>query len=75
LFRVDPISGVPTTLSQGAKFVGGPFGIALEASGKIVAIDRVNGVVRVDPATGTQSIVSRGDLFSDVGLTGIAVAS
>jgi hypothetical protein len=47
----------------------------LEANGKIVAIDRVNGVVRVDPATGTPSIVSRGDLFSGVGLTGIAVAS
>jgi hypothetical protein len=55
--------------------VGGPFAIASEANGKIVAIGRVSGVVRVDPATGTQSIVSRGDLFSDVGLTGIAVAS
>jgi hypothetical protein len=34
-------------------------GIAFEHNGTAVVIDRRNGVVRVDPATGAQSIVSR----------------
>jgi DNA-binding beta-propeller fold protein YncE len=64
LLRIDPVSGVPTTIAQGDQIAGGPFGIALEANGNIVLISQVNGVIRVNPSTGAQSIVSKGGSFS-----------
>jgi len=35
-------------------------GVGVEANGRIVVIDRVNGVVRIDADNGSQTVVSSG---------------
>jgi len=74
VIRVDPATGVETPVSAGG-FLVQPFGIAIEASGNLVVADAsafgglcpggCGGVVRVNPATGAQSIVSTGGFFVD----------
>ena len=74
VIRVDPATGVETPVSAGG-FLVQPFGIAIEASGNILVADAsafgglcpggCGGVVRVNPATGAQSIVSTGGFFVD----------
>jgi streptogramin lyase len=75
LYRIDPTSGVPSEISVGGNFESGtgPYGIALEATGDVVAVVREHGIIRVSPATGTQSVVSAGGHLSGSQL-GIAVA-
>jgi sugar lactone lactonase YvrE len=67
LFRVDPINGARTLLSDFGNALQGPTGgspahIAIEASGTIVVTDTTAGsgglVFRVDPSTGMRTIVS-----------------
>jgi hypothetical protein len=75
VFHVDPTTGIQTVVSQGGYFVN-PYGIALEADGDILVVDPsafpgscpapgCGGVIRVNPMTGTQTIVSSGGLFID----------
>lgn len=49
-----------TKVSEGNKLVGHHYGLAVEANGSIVVSDVRNGVIRVNPATGTQTTISEG---------------
>ena len=65
VFRVDPVSGSRTTLVTGTP---GFVDVAVESDGDIYAL-QPTAIVRVDPVTGNQQIVSAGGLF--VGLSGL----
>lgn len=81
VIRVDPLTGAQTTVSSGDNFHG-PTGIALDAAGHILVADvdfggspGVSGpgaIIRVDPTTGAQTVVSTGGTF--VGPVRVAVA-
>jgi hypothetical protein len=68
VIRVDPVSGVRTTVSENSAPAGGPsfvdpFGIGLEEDGDILVTDvdafgGGGGVIRVDPVTGARTTVS-----------------
>jgi cysteine-rich repeat protein/uncharacterized repeat protein (TIGR03803 family) len=75
LFRVDPVSGVRTVLSDFGNAAQGPlgrhpFGVAVEPSGSVLVVDNVAGtnnrgtLFRVDPTTGMRTVLS------DFGLPG-----
>jgi hypothetical protein len=61
LVRIDPGTGVRTTLSNGG-FFGNTWGIAVEATGDILVVNNAAGgnigVIRVDPASGAQTALS-----------------
>ncbi len=70
IVHVDASSGVQTAVAQGGSLVG-PVGIAIESNGQIIVADpytinpaSVNlfegGIVRIDPATGSQELLARG---------------
>jgi hypothetical protein len=64
-----------TKVAAGNKLVN-HFGVAVEANGAIMVIDKATGLVRVDPATGTQTTVSTGGNLagpSGGGPSGVAV--
>ena len=63
VLRFHPVTGAPTTVSEGQKLVS-PIGIAVEANGPILVADRRNGIIRIDPASGAQTTVSAGGSFS-----------
>jgi hypothetical protein len=67
VIRIDPMSGLRTIVSDNASPAGGPSfstprGIAVEADGNILVSDLDafpgGGVIRVDPATGTRTVLS-----------------
>ena len=64
---IDPLTGVKTVISQDDLL--GPanktVGVALLLDGDIVVVHRLTGLIRVDPASGAQSILSQGGLFKD----------
>jgi streptogramin lyase len=69
--RVNPLTGVQETVSEGGNLVN-PFGLAVELDGSILVAepgDIVNqpdgseAIVRVNPATGEQTLVSAGGRF------------
>jgi hypothetical protein len=70
LWRFDSLSGAMTPVAKGGKLVY-TLGVTIDADREILVADRRNGVVRVNAATGAQSIVSTGGSF--VTPTGIAV--
>ena len=82
VIRVDPITGAQTLVSS-AGFFADPEGIAVAADGSLLIADQsayneagqINraGVIRVDPLTGAQTLVSSGGLFTDP--IGIAIAA
>jgi streptogramin lyase len=58
VLRVDPLTGAQTQLASGGNLVT-PFGIAVEADGHLVITDKgTDKLVRIDPATGVQTVVS-----------------
>jgi sugar lactone lactonase YvrE len=75
VIRIDPATGAQTVVTTGGylnSISNSAGGIALEANGQILVIDieiampdgsSVPGIVRVDPATGLQSLVTTGDLL------------
>jgi hypothetical protein len=69
VLRFDPVTGVPTIVSEGQMLVE-PIGLALEPSGAIIVASR-SGIVRVHPATGAQTMVSSGGSLAFP--TGIAI--
>lgn len=81
VIRVDPLTGAQTAVSSGGNFHG-PTGIALDAAGYILVADvdfggspGVSGpgaIIRVDPSTGAQTVISSGGSF--VGPVRVAVA-
>jgi len=73
VYRVDPVSGTTTAVSpimnSGTNFLDRPYGIDVEADGKIVVTDATSnvgsmtgqgGIIRINPANGVQSVVSVG---------------
>jgi streptogramin lyase len=74
LLRFPPTSGAVTKVSEGNKLVL-PFGIGVEANGSIVVSDVRNGVIRINPATGTQTTISEGQHLagSNGGPRGLAI--
>ena len=50
LLRFHPTTAAMTKVASGKKLIN-HFGVAVEGNDKIVVIDRVNGVVRIDPTT------------------------
>jgi hypothetical protein len=75
LLRFHPTTAAMTKVASGKKLIN-HFGVAVEGNDKIVVIDRVNGVVRIDPNNGSQTVVSSGgDLAGPIGggPTGLAV--
>ena len=63
VFRVDPISGDRTILSDASTgsgpVFGSPIGIAIEADGSLVVTDfDLDAVFRVDPVSGDRTILS-----------------
>jgi DNA-binding beta-propeller fold protein YncE len=63
ILEVDGLAGGPgTVLSTGNK-LHNPFGIAVQLHRALFLADTDSGVVRVDPATGAQSVVSAGGSF------------
>ena len=67
LFRVDPVSGVRTMLSDfgaGANQGVDPYGVAVETNGQILVIDANAGtgmlgaLFRVDPVSGARTVLS-----------------
>ena len=75
VLKVDPVTGAVTPFSVGG-FLGATQGIDFEADGDIVVSDWVlhvgqepiwEGVVRIDPNTGNQTLLSQGGLLAGAG--------
>jgi streptogramin lyase len=74
VLRVDRDAATIAVLSTGLPYLDDPFGVgvAIAANGDIYVAERtVPGVIRIDPVTGTQTLVSTGDRF--VWPTGLAI--
>jgi sugar lactone lactonase YvrE len=54
--RVDPGTGAQTVLSSDG-FIQNPFGMQIDASGRIIVSDTPGGLFSVDPATGNQTAI------------------
>ena len=73
LIRINPVTGGQTVISSGGLLDRGPNGVAIDAAGQLVVTDGsvfsdLGGparAVRVDPLTGTQTLVSTGGFFMD----------
>src|SRR6266850_348546 len=68
VYRINRVSGAVTTVSSGG-YLDSPYGIAVEASGGILVTDATSnvspltgqgGIIRIDPVTGAQTVVSQG---------------
>lgn len=64
---IDPTTGVRTVISEGGLLgpVNKTVGVALARDGDIIALHRSTGLIRVNAATGGQSILSQGGLLRD----------
>src|SRR6185369_8246789 len=75
IIRIDPITGAQVVVSAGGNLSGnlaGPNGIAIDAAGYIVVSSDRSGVpgsgviIRVDPVTGAQTVISEGGSLSSL---------
>ena len=71
ILRIDPVTGAQSTLASGGSLVS-PFGIAFDSAGRVLMVDYNafsgfaggnGGVLRINPTTGFQVIVSAGTNF------------
>jgi hypothetical protein len=64
---IDPVTGTKATLSQGGLLLPAhkTVGAALAPDGDVIAVHRTTGLIRVNPATGSQNILSQGGYFRD----------
>jgi hypothetical protein len=64
---IDATTGVKTLISQGGLLApeNKTVGVALALDGDIIAVNRELGLIRVNPVTGFQSVLSTGDQFRD----------
>lgn len=64
---IDAVTGDKTVISDGG-FLGPEWmtvGAALSLDGDVIVVHRINGLIRVNPISGAQSILSQGGLFRD----------
>ncbi|MBI5709497.1 MAG: hypothetical protein HZC42_04220 [Candidatus Eisenbacteria bacterium] len=73
VYHVDHATGAMSWVAA-ARLLADPSDVAVHPDGRILVADRTNGVVAIDPATGAQSVLSSGGLFSGGWPGGIAVA-
>lgn len=73
IVRIDPVSGIQTTVSIYWDILTEIGGVAVEADGQILIVDATAGVIRADPLTGARTTVSSGGSF--VSPAGLAVAA
>jgi uncharacterized repeat protein (TIGR01451 family) len=67
IYRVNPSTGAVTTVSSGV-FLDSPYSIDVEANGNILVTDSTSnvapltqgGIIRINPVTGNQTVVSQG---------------
>jgi hypothetical protein len=64
---VDATTGVKTTITSGGLLlpVHKSIGVALAADGDIIVVHRLVGVIKINPITGVQTLLSSGGLFKD----------
>ena len=64
---IDPVTGAKTVIAAGALLTPDhkAVGVAFAPDGDIIVAHRTAGLIRVNPATGGQSIVSQGGHFRD----------
>src|SRR5437660_577525 len=70
VYRINPVSGAVTTVTAGG-YLDSPFAIPVHANGGILVTDATSslspltgqgGIIRINPATGAQTVVSQGRL-------------
>lgn len=62
IFQIDPLTGVQTTIAS----VGGELrGIGVGADGDLLVVVRPNTLLRVNPVTGAQTVLSSDGFFAD----------
>ena len=59
LFLINAATGAQTLISQGSLLTES-VGVVVESNGMLVVADRVNGIIRVDPSTGGQTLLPTG---------------
>src|SRR5262249_36897685 len=71
VLRVDRVTGALSTVSSNGYLIGNVEGTAVEPSGMILAVSGTTGfptgtgnVVRINPVTGAQTLLSSGGLFN-----------
>ncbi|HLH23883.1 MAG TPA: NHL repeat-containing protein [Chloroflexota bacterium] len=76
VIRVDPVSGAQTILADAltppasTSYLLSPWGMAVAHNGTIYVSDLINGIIRVNPATGQQTLVSQGQFLNNpMGIT------
>ena len=64
---VDPVTGTKTIISSGGLLSPAhkAVAVALAADGDVVVVHRETGLIRVNPVTGSQSVLSQGNHFRD----------
>ncbi len=64
---IDPSTGIRTVISQGGLLSPShkTVGVAFAPDGDVIAVHRDTGLIRVNPVTESQSILSQGGLFRD----------
>lgn len=67
LVLLDPLNSQQAVISSGDKFTD-LNGVAVEADGSILVIDSANGLLRVNPDDGSQSVVSTGPFGKAIGV-------
>jgi sugar lactone lactonase YvrE len=70
--QIDPATRTVTPITT-AGLLQSPADFVLHPDGRILVADRVNGVIAVDPGSGSQSVLTSGGLFAGGELQGIAV--
>jgi uncharacterized repeat protein (TIGR01451 family) len=71
IIRVDPVSGAQTILADAVtppastNYLLSPWGITVARDGTIYVSDLLHGIIRVNPTTGQQTLISQGQLLNN----------
>src|SRR5690242_9842272 len=72
VLRVDANTGLPIETISSAGLITAPRGILVSPFGEILVADWLAGIVKIDPATGVQSVFVAPAALGGAGPTGIA---
>src|ERR1700741_3532203 len=64
---IDPATGVRTEITSGGFLLPShkSVGVALDRDGDIIVVHRLQGIIRVNPVSGSQTVLSQGGFFKD----------